>query len=248
MTKPWAAPTERLSKEFEAVGFFLTGHPSRRLQGGAWRPRRRDLGRVCHQGENRRVRGTLAGTVLSASERKGKTGNPYRLRRLLRSRRASSRLWCSPRRFGGLAALARAGDRRAVSRWRPRPTARPCGSGCSAFLPRHGRRSSHAGMRVYVEDPRGPGTARRAVGAKGGEGQFRLVLCASRNSPREVEIRAAARDRLHAAASGAQVEAGRGRRLDQRALGLRYWALFALPALPRGGPTPITRSISHAGR
>ena len=74
--KPWV-PTDRLSRELEAVGFFLTGHPLddyqevlEALGADTWV----DFAAKAH---TRRVVGTLAGTVLSARERQGKTGNAY---------------------------------------------------------------------------------------------------------------------------------------------------------------------------
>ena len=73
---PWL-PTDRLSREFEAVGFFLTGHPLddyeevlRSLGAETW-------AEFAAKAQTRHVVGRLAGTVLSARERKGKTGNPY---------------------------------------------------------------------------------------------------------------------------------------------------------------------------
>ena len=73
---PWV-PTDRLSKEFEAVGFFLTGHPLDDYQDIL-----SDLGAetwvtFAGKARTRRVVGTLAATVLEARERKGKTGNSF---------------------------------------------------------------------------------------------------------------------------------------------------------------------------
>jgi DNA polymerase-3 subunit alpha len=74
--KPWI-PTDRLSKEFEAVGFFLTGHPLddykdvlESLGAESWIE-------FAAKARTRRVVGTLAGTVLNSRERKGKSGNAY---------------------------------------------------------------------------------------------------------------------------------------------------------------------------
>ena len=74
--KPWV-PTDRLSRELEAVGFFLTGHPLddyqevlEALGADTWVD-------FAAKAQTRRVVGTLAGTVLSARERQGKTGNAY---------------------------------------------------------------------------------------------------------------------------------------------------------------------------
>ncbi len=75
-TSRWL-PTEQLSHEFEAVGFFLTGHPLdeysevlKSLGVETWTD-------FAAKAQNKRVVGRLAGTVLSSRERKGKTGNPY---------------------------------------------------------------------------------------------------------------------------------------------------------------------------
>src|SRR5262245_55762213 len=72
--KPWI-PTDRLSKEFEAVGFFLTGHPLddykdvlESLGAESWIE-------FAAKARTRRVVGTLSGTVLHTRERKGKSGN-----------------------------------------------------------------------------------------------------------------------------------------------------------------------------
>ena len=73
---PWL-PTDRLAKEFDAVGFFLTGHPLdeysevlKSLGVETWTE-------FSAKAQTKRVVGRLAGTVLSSRERKGKTGNPY---------------------------------------------------------------------------------------------------------------------------------------------------------------------------
>ena len=75
-TSRWL-PTEQLSHEFEAVGFFLTGHPLdeysevlKSLGVETWTD-------FAAKAQTKRVVGRLAGTVLSSRERKGKTGNPY---------------------------------------------------------------------------------------------------------------------------------------------------------------------------
>jgi DNA polymerase-3 subunit alpha len=75
-TSRWL-PTEQLSHEFEAVGFFLTGHPLdeysevlRSLGVETWTD-------FAAKAQTKRVVGRLAGTVLSSRERKGKTGKPY---------------------------------------------------------------------------------------------------------------------------------------------------------------------------
>ena len=74
--KPWV-PTDRLSREFEAVGFFLTGHPLDDYQDVLDALGAETWVDFAAKARTRRVIGTLAGTVLFARERKGKTGNAY---------------------------------------------------------------------------------------------------------------------------------------------------------------------------
>jgi len=72
--EPWV-PAERLQKEYDAIGFFLTGHPLddyaaalRRLRVQSWT----EFARAVKSGA---TAGRVAGTVLSRTERKTKTGN-----------------------------------------------------------------------------------------------------------------------------------------------------------------------------
>ena len=67
-----------LSREFEAVGFFLTGHPLDDYRRRARSARRRDVGRVRRQGAPPpRRRHARRHRASPSGERKGKTGNPY---------------------------------------------------------------------------------------------------------------------------------------------------------------------------
>ena len=70
-------PTDRLSREFEAVGFFLTGHPLDDYKDVLEALGAETWVEFAAKARTRRVVGTLAGTVLHARERKGKTGNAY---------------------------------------------------------------------------------------------------------------------------------------------------------------------------
>ena len=70
-------PTDRLSHEFEAVGFFLTGHPLDDYQDVLEALGAETWMEFAAKARTRRVVGTLAGTVLHARERQGKSGNAY---------------------------------------------------------------------------------------------------------------------------------------------------------------------------
>ncbi|MDE1174084.1 MAG: DNA polymerase III subunit alpha [Parvibaculaceae bacterium] len=72
-TIPWA-PMERLSEEFNAIGFYLSGHPLDDYQTNLKR-----LGAVNFMELSRRGNRTekIAGTVIARQERKSKKGNPF---------------------------------------------------------------------------------------------------------------------------------------------------------------------------
>ncbi|HMK40488.1 MAG TPA: DNA polymerase III subunit alpha, partial [Methyloceanibacter sp.] len=74
--KPFV-PTDKLSREFEAIGFFLTGHPLDDYKDVLEALGAETWAEFAAKARTRRVVGTLAGTVLHARERKGKTGNAY---------------------------------------------------------------------------------------------------------------------------------------------------------------------------
>lgn len=72
--EPWL-PAEQLRREYDAVGFFLTGHPLddyasalKRMQVQSWT----DFSRAVRAGANA---GRTAATVISRTERRTKTGN-----------------------------------------------------------------------------------------------------------------------------------------------------------------------------
>jgi len=74
--KPWP-PMERLQQEFDAVGFFLSGHPL-----DAYAPALAKLGVMPYaeleaRAERGNVAGRLAGVVVSARERKSQKGNKF---------------------------------------------------------------------------------------------------------------------------------------------------------------------------
>jgi DNA polymerase-3 subunit alpha len=172
--RPWV-PTDKLSREFEAVGFFLTGHPlddyKEVLEGlGA-----ETWAEFAAKARTRRVVGTLAGTVLSARERKGKSGNPYAFVAfsdptgqfeavVFSEALLASRPLLEPGTAVLLDVEAEAdGDtvRVRVQRLSSLDTAAEARS---------------AGMKVYVEDAKALAPLAEQVGSKGGEGPFRLVL------------------------------------------------------------------------
>ena len=71
-------PMERLAQEFEAVGFYLSGHPLddyMKPLGKAWAW---ILGRIPTEGfEQGRKAGKLAGTITHRQERRSKSGNKF---------------------------------------------------------------------------------------------------------------------------------------------------------------------------
>jgi DNA polymerase III subunit alpha len=74
--KPWV-PTDRLGREFEAIGFFLTGHPLDDYQDVLAALGAETWVEFATKARARRAVGTLAGTVLYKRERKGRSGNAY---------------------------------------------------------------------------------------------------------------------------------------------------------------------------
>ena len=72
--QPWL-PAERLQREFDAIGFFLSGHPLddyaailERLKVQRWTA-------FCNSIKQGATAGRVAGTVVSRAERRTKTGN-----------------------------------------------------------------------------------------------------------------------------------------------------------------------------
>jgi DNA polymerase III subunit alpha len=171
---PWV-PTDRLSREFEAVGFFLTGHPLDDYKDVLEALSAEPWVEFAAKARTRRVVGTLAGTVLHARERQGKSGNSYAFVAfsdptgqfeavVFSELLAASRPLLEPGtpvlldveaeadgeivkvRVQRLVSLDRAAEAR------------------------------HAGMKIYVEDTRALAPLAEQVGSSSGQGQFRLVL------------------------------------------------------------------------
>ena len=181
--KPWV-PTDRLSREFEAVGFFLTGHPLddykdvlEALGAETWLE-------FAAKARTRRVVGTLAGTVLHARERKGKSGNAYAFVAfsdptgqfeavVFSEALAASRALLEPGKAVLIDVEAEADGESVKVRVQR-----------LASLDKAAE-ARHAGMKIYVEDARALAALAEQVGGGGGQGQFRLVL---RLEDREVEF------------------------------------------------------------
>ncbi len=172
--KPWV-PTDRLSREFEAVGFFLTGHPLddykdvlEALGAETWLD-------FAAKARTRRVVGTLAGTVLHARERKGKSGNSYAFVAfsdatgqfeavVFSEALAASRALLEPGKAVLIDVEAEADGESVKVRVQR-----------LASLDKAAE-ARHAGMKIYLEDTRALAPLAEQVGGSGGQGQFRLVL------------------------------------------------------------------------
>jgi DNA polymerase-3 subunit alpha len=172
--KPWV-PTDRLSKEFEAVGFFLTGHPLddykdvlEALDAETWVE-------FAAKARTRRVVGTLAGTVLQSRERKAKSGNAYAFAAfsdstgqfeavIFSETLAASRALLEPGTAVLLDVEAEADGESVKVRVQKLVSLDKAAE------------ARHAGMKIYVEDVRALAPLAEQVGAGGGQGQFRLVL------------------------------------------------------------------------
>jgi DNA polymerase-3 subunit alpha len=172
--KPWL-PTDKLSKEFDAVGFFLTGHPLDDYKEVLDSLGAETWAEFASKARTRRVVGTLAGTVLSARERQGKSGNPYAFVAFSDATGqfeavifSEALLAARPLLEAGTAVVLE------VEAEAEGETVRVRVQSLSSLDRAAEGRS--AGMKVYVEDPRALGTLAEQVGGKGGEGQFRLVL------------------------------------------------------------------------
>ncbi|MGI8723834.1 MAG: DNA polymerase III subunit alpha [Methyloceanibacter sp.] len=172
--KPWL-PVDRLSREFEAVGFFLTGHPLDDYQEVLEALGAETWAEFSAEARVRRVVGTLAGTVLSARERKGKTGNAYAFAAfseptgqfeavLFSEVLAASRDLLVPGTPVLLEVEAEA-DGETVKVRVQRIT--------SLERAAEGRQ---AGMKIYLEDTRALPSLAEQMGAGGGKGQLRLVV------------------------------------------------------------------------
>jgi DNA polymerase-3 subunit alpha len=183
--KPWV-PTDRLSREFEAVGFFLTGHPLddyqevlEALGADTWVD-------FAAKARTRRVVGTLAGTVLSARERQGKTGNAYAFVAfsdptgqfeavVFSEALAASRELLQPGSAVLLDVEAEA-DGETVKVRAQRISSLEAAA-----------EARHSGIKIYLEGTRALNSIVEQVGGRGGQGELRLVLRLD-DAGREVEF------------------------------------------------------------
>ena len=183
--KPWV-PTDRLSRELEAVGFFLTGHPLddyrevlEALGADTWV----DFAAKAH---TRRVVGTLAGTVLSARERQGKTGNAYAFVAfsdptgqfeavVFSEALAASRELLQPGSAVLLDVEAEADGETVKVRVQRISSLEAAAE------------ARHSGIKIYLEGTRALDSIAEQVGGRGGQGELRLVLRLD-DAGREVEF------------------------------------------------------------
>ena len=172
--KPWI-PTDRLSKEFEAVGFFLTGHPLDDYKDALEALGAEPWIEFATKARMRRVVGTLAGTVLYSRERKGKNGNAYAFVAfsdptgqfeavVFSEALAASRALLEPGTAVLLEVEAEADGESVKVRVQKLASLDKAAEAC------------HAGMKIYLDGTRALAPLAQQVGSRGGEGQFRLVL------------------------------------------------------------------------
>ena len=238
-------PTDRLSREFEAVGFFLTGHPLddysdvlEALGAETWVE-------FAAKARTRRVVGTLAGTVLHVRERKGKSGNAYAFVAFSDPTGQFEAVVFSEA-LAASRASARAGHAVLLD-----VEAEADGETVKVRVQRlvsldKAAEARHAGMKIYVEDTRALAPLAEQVGVERGAGAVPPRASPRRRRKRS-RVRAAAGHRRHPEAEKrAQARGGRGR--DQRALRLVLRPTSGASALPSLDTLPINRTISHAGR
>jgi DNA polymerase-3 subunit alpha len=172
--KAWL-PTDRLSKEFEAVGFFLTGHPLDDYREVLEQFGAETWAEFAAKARARRMIGTLAGTVLHARERQGKSGNAYafvalsdptgQFEAVIFSETLSA---CRPLLEPGTAVLIDV-------------EAEADGEAIKVRVQRlvsldKAAEQRATGMKVYVKDPMALAPLAEQLGDGGGQGTFRLVL------------------------------------------------------------------------
>jgi DNA polymerase-3 subunit alpha len=173
-TKPFV-PIDRLNHEFEAIGFFLTGHPLDDYEDVLESLGAETWTEFAAKARQRSVVGRLAGTVLSARERTGKSGNPYAFvvfsdatgqfeAVIFSEALLASRHLLEPGTVVLLDVEAEAEGE----------TVRVRVQGLSSLD--GAADANHAGMKVYVEDPKALAPLAKQVGAEGGQGKFRLVV------------------------------------------------------------------------
>jgi DNA polymerase-3 subunit alpha len=183
--KPWV-PTDRLSRELEAVGFFLTGHPLDDYQEVLEALGADTWVNFAAKAHTRRVVGTLAGTVLSARERQGKSGNAYAFVAfsdptgqfeavVFSEALAASRELLQPGSAVLLDAEAEADGETVKVRVQRISSLEAAAE------------ARHSGIKIYLEGTRALDSIAEQVGGRGGQGELRLVLRLD-DAGREVEF------------------------------------------------------------
>ncbi|MGB6346883.1 MAG: DNA polymerase III subunit alpha [Methyloceanibacter sp.] len=183
--RPWV-PTDLLAREFDAVGFFLTGHPLDDYQEVLQALGAETWVEFSAKAQTRRTVGTLAGTVLSARERNGKSGNAYafvafsdptgQFEAVLFSEiLATSRALLQPGTAVVIEVEAEADGENVKVRVQRMMSLERAAEG------------RHTGIKIYLEETRSLDSVAEQIGAKGGQGELRLVLRLD-DTAREVEF------------------------------------------------------------
>ena len=100
--EPWLA-ADRLHREFQVVGFYLSAHPLDEYKAALQKMRVQNWAEFSAAVKRGATAGRLAGTVTSKQERKTRTGNKMGVVHVLRPRPASTRRCCSPKRWRNIA-------------------------------------------------------------------------------------------------------------------------------------------------
>jgi DNA polymerase III subunit alpha len=172
--KPWV-PTDRLGREFEAVGFFLTGHPLDDYRDVLETLGAETWAEFAAKARMRRVVGTVAGTVLAKRERKGKSGNAYAFVSfsaptgqfeavVFSEALAASRELLEPGTAVLLELEAEADGDTIKTRVQSLRSLDRAAEGC------------HSGMKIYLDGTAALDPLAEQIGTYGGQGQLRLVL------------------------------------------------------------------------
>ncbi|MGB3022337.1 MAG: DNA polymerase III subunit alpha, partial [Methyloceanibacter sp.] len=183
--RPWV-PTDLLAREFDAVGFFLTGHPLDDYQEVLQALGAETWVEFSAKAQTRRTVGTLAGTVLSARERNGKSGNAYafvafsdptgQFEAVLFSEiLVASRALLQPGTAVLIDVEAEADGENVKVRVQRMMSLERAAEG------------RHTGIKIYLEETRSLDSVAEQIGAKGGQGELRLVLRLD-DTAREVEF------------------------------------------------------------
>ncbi len=172
--KPWV-PTDRLGREFEAVGFFLTGHPLDDYRDVLETLGAETWAEFAAKARMRRVVGTVAGTVLAKRERKGKSGNAYAFVSfsdptgqfeavVFSEALAAARELLEPGTAVLLELEAEADGDTIKTRVQSLRSLDRAAEGC------------HSGMKIYLDGTAALDPLAEQIGSYGGQGQLRLVL------------------------------------------------------------------------